>query len=189
MIRENPLTVLLRVIACSILLMSGCASINSLPYTVSTQNVIEMKEKWGALNEKVKLSKFTASRDASEPINCRVLGPIDPTPGKTIPQYIQDAFQDELYLAGMYASSGEVEITGNIDKIAFSSFGTGYWDIVVTIGSNKFDGYQIVTHYEFATSFDAWSACRNTANAFGPAVQTVIRNIISDPQFERLLGR
>lgn len=188
MSRNKAEEVLLGVMACAILLVSGCASINALPYSVSTQNVIEIKDRWGDLNKKVKLSNFTASPNAGGPINCRLVGPIDPTPGKTIPQYIRDAFQDELYLAGMYASTSEVEITANIDKLEFSSFGTGYWDITLTIASNKFSGYQVATHYEFATSFDAVNGCRNTANAFGPAVQNLIRKMVTDPQFKRLLG-
>lgn len=38
----------------------------------------------------------------------------------------------------------------------------------------------------FKSSIDAWSACKNVADAFAPAVQELLRQVVTHPQFAQL---
>lgn len=41
--------------------------------------------------------------------------------------------------------------------------------------------------YKYDTSFDAWSACKNVADAFAPAVQELLGKVVSNPKFIQLV--
>lgn len=165
----------------------GCETTNSIPYKPSTDNVILIQDALKDSGNKIRLNPFSITKQAEEGTMCRLMGPINVAPGKSIPEYIKEAFQDELFLAHKYATDGNVTIDGRIDELSFSSVSPAYWDIKMTVSSNKSSGYQVSTHYRFDTSFSAYSACQNVANAFGPAVQSLIKKIIQNPGFRKLV--
>ncbi len=41
-------------------------------------------------------------------------------------------------------------------------------------------------NYRFDTSWSAYSACKNVADAFGPAVQELLHQVVTNPQFAKL---
>lgn len=117
---------------------------------------------------------------------CRLMGPVKVAPGKTPAQYIKDAFQEELFAAGVYAPNAPTVIDGTITVLSFSSVSPANWNIAMAVKSNSSPGYTVSTKYEFGTSFIAYSACKNVADAFGPAVQELLKQVVSDPQFKSL---
>ena len=45
----------------------------------------------------------------------------------------------------------------------------------------------VASRYEFTSGFDAITACNQTAQSLGPAVQDLIKKTVTDPQFAVLL--
>ena len=56
------------------------------------------------------------------------------------------------------------------------------------VQSNKSAGYRASVNYRFDTSWIADNACKNVADAFGPAVQELLKRVIDHPQFSKLAG-
>ncbi|NKB37709.1 MAG: hypothetical protein GKR93_11145 [Gammaproteobacteria bacterium] len=174
-------------IICSVLLLSGCETTTSRPYSESTDNVLKFQSILGKADIKVHLGGFSENPEIGE-LTCRLMGPVDVASGKSKAEYIKEAMQKELFLAQVYAVDSEVEITGLLDSATFSSVSPAFWELGFTISSDKSEGFSITTKYPFKTSYSAYSACQNVADAFGPAVQQLIDNIVSHPEFGRLVG-
>ena len=107
----------------------------------------------------------------------------------TVPQFVQKAFNDELKFANLYAEDG-VTLDGNLTTIAFSSTSgltNGWWELDLSLKSSKGKSMDVASLYEFKSGFDAITACNQTAQALGPAVQDLIKKTVTDPQFSALL--
>lgn len=57
------------------------------------------------------------------------------------------------------------------------------------MSSNKSTGYKVKTKFEFQTSWMAGVVCKNLVDAYGPAVQQLISDIIEHPVFIALVGQ
>ena len=167
--------------------MVGCSTTNSIPYKASTSNVITIQHTLKASNTKVTLGTFSLSNGVEEEMMCRLMGPVKVAPGKTMSTFIKEAFQEELFLAQAYDTNAPVKIEGQIQKMSFSSVSPANWEIAMRVSSNKSPGYTVAVKYNYDTSFDAWSACKNVADAFAPAVQELLRQVVSDPKFTQLV--
>ena len=167
--------------------LAGCATTNSIPYKASTNNVIELQNTLKSSNLKVSLGKFDLANGIDEDMNCRMLGPLKVSPGKSVAIYVKDALQEELFLAQSYDSSSSNVIEARIERLAFSSVSPANWEIAMRISSNKSPGYSVDVKYKFDSSFDAFSACRNVADAFAPAVQELLHQVIYNPKFASLV--
>ena len=84
-------------------------------------------------------------------------------------------------------STNQLEL--KINKAKFSSLVPAYWEIGLSISSPSFYGYSIEKKHNFKTSFNAWSACDNSAAAFSPAVQRALRELVIHPNFPKLAGQ
>ena len=104
-------------------------------------------------------------------------------------EYIKEAMQTELFMAQVYDINASTKISGNLNSLKFSSASPARWEIDFSISSNKSEGYSVKTKFPFKTSYSAYSACKNVADAFGPAVQQLIEDIISHPNFNELVGK
>ena len=166
--------------------ISGCETTSSIPYTASTPNVLQFQNALASSNTKVKLGAFVNSEDVGE-LTCRLMGPVDVSRGKTKAEYIKEAMQTELFLAQVYAVDSDIILNGRLDSVNFSSVSPANWEFGFTISSNKYAGYSVQTKYSFNTSYSAYSACKNVADAFGPAVQDLINNIVTHPDFAKLI--
>ncbi len=173
-------------IASLALLAAGCSTTNSIPYKASTQNVIHIQNTFKASNSKVTLGNFSLASGIEEEPMCRLMGPVKVAPGKTLPAFIKEAFQEELFLAQAYDTASPISIEGQIERLSFSSVSPAHWDLAMRVSTAKSPGYSVAVKYNFATSFDAWSACKNVADAFSPAVQELLRQVITHPQFSQL---
>jgi hypothetical protein len=176
------------IVAAAGLLLGACETTTSLPYQVSTQNVITAQSAAKASNAKVTLGAFTAAAGAKKP-NCRLMGEVDVAPGKSIEVYIRDALQSELFMAGAYDQASPVTITGRLDEVDVNTVGTGSWTVAMTVTSTADPtGYSVTSTYPFASSFSAAGACKNAAAAFNPAVQELLGKVVSNPGFRKLIG-
>ena len=171
-----------------VLVLSGCETTNSIPYKASTDNVINMQQILNSTGEKLKLGEFTISPEAEGNLLCRLMGPVTVAPGKSLQEYIKEAFQEELFLAQVYNVDANTTLTGNVDELTFSSISPAYWDIAMTISNQNGTSYQVSTKYNFSTSYSAYSACKNVADAFGPTVQQLIKSVVTHPEFRSLVN-
>jgi hypothetical protein len=164
--------------------MVGCSTMTPARYAVSVDNNLILKQYSG---KNVRVASMTAQGDY-EP-HCRLMGPIKASDGMTIPEFVQKAFNDELKFAGIYSDSG-AKLDGSLNKIEFSSVSGltgGWWDLGVTLKSSNGKSVSAENRYEFKSGFDAITACNQTAQALGPAVQDLIKKAVSDPAFPGLL--
>ncbi len=166
------------------LLSAACSTMTPARYAVSIDNNQALKQYAGSKARVASISS-AANYDA----NCRLMGPIQASDGMTIPQFIEKAFNDELKFANIYSDQG-VTLTGSLMRIAFSSSSqltNGWWDLALTLTSNNGKSMSVESRYEFKSGFDAITACNQTAQALGPAVQDLIKKTVTDPQFSALL--
>lgn len=174
---------LLLSIAMASAVLTGCTTMSGARYNVSVDNNQALKAHAGAAIRLATLDSVTY--DA----NCRLAGPIKPLDGMTIPQLIQKAFNDEFKFADVYSENG-IALNGKMDKIAFSSsegLTNGWWDLGITLSSSNGRSMSVSNRYDFKSGFDAMTACNHTAQALGPAIQDLIKKVVTDPAFGSLV--
>jgi len=171
-------------VAC--LFLSGCSTVNSLHYKASIENTISIHESLGIQGKKVRITDISLADGVKDSLICRLRGPVEPIPGKSLSEYIKDAFKEELFKANVYSPRSEAQVKATIKEINFSSVSPAYWKISMDISSNYSDGYNTSIKYYFDTSFIAHYACENVTNAFGPAVQELLNKVVSNPRFSSL---
>lgn len=163
--------------------LSGCAY-NVSPYGLSSINI----EKMRALQVKpVSVAKFESAKPGLNSITCRAAGPV--TVESSFESYIEKAFIEELKIAGLYDAASPVEIKGRLDEVDFNSnIGAGKWLLTLSLSSKSSPAYRVNSAYEFSTNFVADKACQQVAQNFGQAVQKLIGDAVSDPQFKGLIN-
>lgn len=174
------------VFAASVLTLTACSTMQPPRYAVSVDNIQTIKQlkningEFTLLNQPIKFNS-----------NCRLMGPIEPADGLSIPQFITKAFNDELKMAEKH-SNNAVKISGDITKIEFSSITgltNGYWDIGLSLKSSNGKSLTISNKYSFKSGFDAITACNATADALAPAVQDLIKSTVNHPEFPGLMAK
>jgi len=163
--------------------LSGCAY-NVSPYGVSVRNVESIK----SINMKpVSVAPFQAAMPGLATITCRAAGPVTVSP--SFEHYIEKAFIDELKLAGVYDPNSSLTLTGRLEEIDFSSGMTdGKWLFTVVVSNARNESFTTKSTFEFFGSFVADKACQETAQAFGPAVQKLVEDIVRDPRFKQIVN-
>lgn len=163
------------------LTLAACDNFSAAPYGISPDNNLGLKAALG--DQQVAVGAFTmqAKVDAA----CRAVGPIQLPGNATFEGYIQKAFTDELKLAGRYDPQSPVTLTGKITQLEFSSM-NGSWDIALSLASSNGKTLSASEHYEFHTSYSGVSACHNVADAFEPAVQSLIGKVAAAPDLRVL---
>lgn len=89
-------------------------------------------------------------------------------------------------MAQVYQANAPAAIDGRLEALSFSSVSPASWDITMSVKSNTSPGYTVSVKYPFETSWTAYSACKNVADAFGPAVQELLKQVVTHPQFATL---
>lgn len=166
------------------LLVAGCETTSAYPYKASTENVLAFQS--ALSGTPVRVGNFEAAPGIKTSPNCRLMGPVEVVPGKTMQQFIKEALQEELFMAQAYKTDAPVAINGRIDRIDLNTIGTGSWDIAMTVFSDRDPGYQVETKFPFSSSYSAVNACRNAAAAFSPAVQGLLGKVVAHPGFKKL---
>jgi hypothetical protein len=168
-------------------LLAGCETTNSVPYKASTANVIAIQQALHSQGKKVSVGSVTMAPGLEASPLCRLMGPVNVTPGKTLPAYIKEALQEELFMAQVYQASAPTVLDGTVTQLSFSSVSPANWKIAMHIRSNVSEGYSASITYPFDTSYSAQYACKNVADAFAPAVQELLRQVVGDPRFGSLV--
>jgi hypothetical protein len=167
-------------ILATLIFVSGCSSLPPLPYTVSDDNNQALKQYMGS---SVRVTSVVAMDGFNT--HCRLMGPIQVVDGMTIPQFIENAFNDEFKSAGLYSDSG-TNLEGAVTVIRVSS-NPGRWDLSLTLDSSNGKSMSVDSSYEFKTAFAAVKACGRVTQALGPAVQNLVRLFVTDPKFGDLV--
>ena len=169
------------------LLLAGCETTNSIPYEVSTDNIMNMRANVASGNT-VRVDVFNTADGVDPNPTCRLMGPIKVAPGKTMAQFIEDAFEKELYQSELLDLKSPVVIKGRLEKLDFSSISPASWDITLRLQSSNGSTLTVSNNYGFGTSFTAYGACQNVADAFGSAVQALLGMAIANPDFPALFA-
>lgn len=173
----------------SALVASGCTTTNSTPYKASVTNIIAIQQSVAAKGEKVSVGNIVMAPGVEERPLCRLMGPVKVAPGKSPTQYIKEAFREELFAAQSYSPTASTVINGEMKVLKFNSFSSAKWRMTMDVSSNISSGYSVSIEYPFSVSWGAMSACENVANAFGPAVQELLRRVVTHPNFTLLVTR
>lgn len=179
-ITTNPMKTSLTVFAAAALL-TGCAY-NSSPYGASVRNVEAIR----AGNIKpVSVGQFTSGQPGKSSIVCRAAGPVTVSPH--FEGYIERAFIDELKLANAYNSQSPIVLSGRLDQVDFSSgMSDGKWLFTLTVSNQRQESFTTESSFGFSGSFVADKACQEVAQAFSPAVQKLIEDVVRHPRFSQL---
>lgn len=172
------------ILAVSVLTLSACSTMQPPRYAVSVENIQKLKELTEIKGEFVSLNQ-----PGTFSSNCRLMGPIEPADGLSIPAFIVKAFNDELKMAEKF-DQNSVKVSGDITKIEFSSITgltNGYWDISLNLKSTNGETLAVSNKYSFKSGFDAITACNATADALSPAIQDLINTTVSHPEFAKLM--
>jgi hypothetical protein len=167
--------------------LTGCESMVAPRYSANADNNVAIK----ALRVSgVSVGKFSGPAEFDP--NCRLVGALQTADGLTHTQYIRRAFEEEFKLAGIYAASApRVVLNGRVTKMDFSStrgVTGGEWTIALTLTSSNGATMSAAENYAFTSGFIAQTACKQTAEAFTPAVQNLIGKFVRSPEFARLVG-
>lgn len=169
----------------SIFVLSGCSTYAASRYSSNADNVVALRALSGKM---VNIGPFSATRLGEREIMCRGVGPIKTPDGEPFSEFVRKALADELKMAGSFAVSAPVTLTGNLDAIDFSS-ADGNWSLALTVKSTNGRSMSATESYSFTTSFIGETACNQTAHALMPAVQNLVGNIVRSPQFALLLDK
>lgn len=166
--------------------ITGCSTMTPARYAVSVDANQQLKTMSGA---RVHLSALSPPID--EDSNCRLMGPIKAGDDLTITQFIQNAFNSEFKFADLYDPEG-ISLSGEVTEIEFSSIDgltNGHWRLGLTLRSPN--GQEMSSHvdHKFKSGFDAITACNQTAQALGAAVQDLVLATVSDARFKTLLSQ
>lgn len=161
---------------------TGC-SYNVSKYGASIENVNTIK----SLDKKINVQEITSSRPGLNSIGCRAAGSVGTPDSMPFETYIKNALITELQLAGKYDPRSNMVINGHLENIDFNSnLGTANWKFTLKVTSNKNRSALIESIYEFPGSFVADKACQEVAQAFSPAVQKLIKDLVNNPRFRTL---
>ena len=162
-------------------LLSGCAFKTS-PYGASASNVEAIKTTG---IKSVSVGKFQSTKPGLASITCRAAGPVTVEP--SFESYIELAFVTELKLAGVYNPNSTLVLTGKLEEIDFSSGMTdGNWRFVITVSNSRSESFSTTSTLGFSGSFLGDRACAEVAQAFLPAVQKLIGEVVRDPKFKQI---
>jgi hypothetical protein len=165
-------------------LLPGCMSMTPARYLVSPDTREVLRTYAGS---KVRVVDMTGPGDFNA--MCRGAGNVRIADGMTIPQFVEKGFNDELRFASLHADDG-VRIRGAVTKVEFSSSAAlvnGWWDLAISLQSSNGRSMSVASRHDFSAGFDAVTACNNTSQALGTAVQLLVRKTVSDPEFAALV--
>lgn len=167
-------------------LMAACETPTTQRYSVSADTNLAIR----AMNQTGIVVGTFQEPPGFDP-SCRMFGPMQIADGLSHSQYIRKAFEDELKMAGAYATGApRVRLTGKLNKLEFSSTSGltgGYWNIDLSLISSNGKQMRVSENYDFNSGFEAGSACRNVAEAFSRAVQNLVSKAVRNPSFGMLL--
>ena len=170
----------------ALIALSGCSTFVTPRYSISADTNVALK----SLNaSNIAVGTFVGPSNFDN--SCRAAGPLAPPDNMSHTEYVKKALEDELKVAGAFAQGQpRVTLSGNIMKLEFSSsrgLTGGSWAIDLTLTSSNGQSMTTSEYYEFQSGFIADTACKQTAEAYMPAVQNLIGKVVRSPQFKSLV--
>jgi len=174
------------VLVLSALTLSACSTYMPQRYSISADNNVALK----AIDAgSISVGSFRGPANFDN--SCRAAGPIAPPDSMSFEAYIQKALADELKVAGKFDDKApKIILSGAVEKLAFSSsrgLTGGSWDIGLRVNSSNGKTVYVSEYYEFNSGFVADTACKQTAEAYFPAVQNLIGKLVKSPGFVGLV--
>lgn len=167
------------------LLLQACTSPTVPVYQTSAANLIRLSQL--DRNKKLAVGSVTSRVDFNKVSLCRLAGAISLPGNESLEDFVRGALIKELVTSGVYRQEAGSIINLEITDIHFISVTPAYWRISARVSSPKYtQGYQVSIKQRFDTSYDAISACGNTADALVTAVQALITAILNHPKFTSL---
>ncbi|QKJ22761.1 hypothetical protein [Poseidonibacter lekithochrous] len=162
---------------------TGCG-VKVANYHASADNVTELKE----LNIKINVNDFTATK-SNYKFMCRLANDVTTPNKEPFETYIENAFVEELKMAGMYSESSKITISGHLNMVDVSSGMTdAHWTFDITVSSNNGKSFRVKHKREYSSSFLGGIACgQDMPGSFQPTVKELISKIIKNPQFRDLI--
>jgi hypothetical protein len=87
----------------------------------------------------------------------------------------------------IYSETGNPVISGDLKSIDMDSF-DGTWNIVLAVSSSTGASYTVTEAFGYESSFFAEAACQQGSQAFQPAVQDLIKKVVSHADFPKLIA-
>lgn len=168
--------------------VAGCSSYASDRYALSMEAQEALQQAAPrAASGRVAVEPFTAARPGRSRLACRAAGPVTTPDGESFEEFIRQALIDQLQQAGLYSPNARTKLQGRLNEINFGSF-EGIWFLDLTITDAK--GRSLTAHedYRYDASVIGAEACRQTAQALMPAVQNLIRKVVSHPTFLKMVA-
>jgi hypothetical protein len=157
----------------SALLLSAC-SVPFPVYSISGENVGMIRN----LPVNVQVGEF---QGVQKEVTCR-LQPIGPEGNATFATYIQKAIRDEVLIAGNTPRGQTVQISGTVKNVDLScGIITGSWTIDVDVSVNGGPPFPIRSVKTFDGNYMGTVVATRAYQAFVPAVQQLVRDILSSP--------
>lgn len=181
---KNMIRLILSVLLASTI-FSGCG-IKTSEYSASADNVTKLR----VLKDKdiqIGVSPFTAINPGEKSILCRLADTVETPDNESFEKYIENAFVEELKMAGIYNQNANIKLTGKLTKIQASTVGSAYWLFEMLVSSSNGKSITVATKREYGAAILAFSACMNMGTSFGPSVKKLISDIINHPEFSELL--
>ena len=171
-------------IAIASVYMIGCGYVVN-NYGASVENVESLRAVGSVA---VSVGDFTSYKPGLKSIGCRAAGPVSTPNKESFEGYIKNALVSELKLAGIYSDNSSVQISAHLEKIDFNSnIGAGKWVFNLTVKGADSSSVGVNSTHEFSTNWVADKACQQVAQAFSPAVQKLIGDVIKNPEFKNLV--
>ena len=168
------------------ILITGCSSYTTGRYSVSTENIMALRD---LKANSVSVGAFSGTKAGQRELTCRGIYPIRTADGEPFSDFIRKAFIDEFRIANAYATTSPLVITGNIDHLDFSSV-SGNMEIALTIIMSNGKSIDVNESYSFPTSFfDDANACGQAAQAFIPTVQNIVGKVLKSPEFSSFIAK
>jgi len=171
--------------ACVALALTGCANYAVPRYAVNIDNVDALRQ---IQAQPVNIGPFSGAEGGRVEMTCRGNGVVKTTDGETFAAYVRKALTDELKLAQAYNAASPVTLTGELKQLNFDSL-KGVWALTLSLKSSNGWSVDVQSGFEYQTSFVLETACTQTAQAFVPAVQNLIRHVVHNPDFIKLVSR
>jgi hypothetical protein len=174
-------------------LVTGCSTTrNVAPYETSAQNVETLKS---YKLQPVSVGTFQASENLAvkrQPGNqenpataYRKCADDFVTVSPSFEGYIEQAFIEELKLAGIYNAASPLVLTGKLETINSFVWGHGQWSFTLTLTNARNESFTTELAFKFPTAFRG-HACASIAREFAPAIQKLITDVIQNPKFREI---
>lgn len=173
-------------VAVLVLLTSACSTYTTPRYAINADTNVALKN---LDTSGIAVGSFIGPSSFDNA--CRAAGPLAPPDGMSHTAYLQKALESELKVAGVHAgTTPRITLSGTVNRLAFSStrgMTGGSWDIDIILSSSNGASLPVSEHYEFESGFIADTACKQTAEAYFPAVQNLISKAVHAPGFKALV--